>query len=231
MNSDIFFYSLIGGIIPALIWLTFWLREDSKRPEPRGLLMATFAGGMFAVVMVIPFQNFFYRPDIFSPMIMWALMATFEELFKFGAAFFIVLRRKETDEPIDAVIYMMTAALGFVALENSLFILDSFSRGDIFGGIMTGNFRFIGASLLHTISSAAIGVAIALSFYKNRVVKIISAFIGIIVAIALHTLFNFFIMKETDSVTLATFGFVWIAIVILMLFFERIKKIYAVNKI
>ncbi|HEX9830376.1 MAG TPA: PrsW family glutamic-type intramembrane protease, partial [Thermodesulfobacteriota bacterium] len=157
--------------------------------------------------------------------------AALEELLKFGAAYFSALRKREDDEPIDPLIYMMTAALGFVAIENAIFILNPLLKGNLIEGVITGNLRFIGASLLHTISSAAIGISLALAFYKRAAVKLIYLSFGILTAIALHTLFNLFIIKETDSITLATFGFVWMAIVILILFFEKIKKVYPVNKI
>jgi len=191
--------------------------------------MLTFIGGMLAVPLVVPLQQWtFNESNMFETFAIWA---TIEELFKFGVAYFLVLRRKEDNEPIDPLIYMMTAALGFVAIENALFILNPLVDGHIIDSIITGNIRFVGASLLHTISSAAIGISMGLSFYKSRYAKQFYLFIGIITAIVLHTAFNFFIIKEASSITLATLGFVWITIVILMLFFEKIKKVRAVDNI
>lgn len=229
ISASTLFYSLAGGIIPALIWLIFWLQEDKKRPEPRDLIMMAFLGGMLVIPLAIFLQKVTYDEE--SLVLTFIAWATFEELLKFCAAYVLVLRRKEMNEPIDALIYMMTVALGFAALENALFILGPLHEGDVLGGVITGNLRFVGASLLHTISSAAVGAAIAFSFYKSRLVKDLYLLIGLLVAIALHTAFNLSIMKESTSNTLATFGFVWIAIVILMLLFERVKKIYPVNKI
>ncbi len=231
-TADIVFFSLLGGIIPALVWLLFWLREDEKRPEPRGLLALTFFCGMLSVPLVIPFQRWWIEISGSSTgVITLFVWATIEELFKFAAAYVIALRRKEMDEPVDALIYMMTAALGFVAAENAIFIFHPLALGNVTEGLITGNVRFIGASLLHTISSATIGISIAMSFYKSRSIKIFDVLSGVIVAIALHASFNLFIMKEQGGTTFATFGFVWIAIVVLMLFFERVKRIYAVNNI
>lgn len=231
-TADIIFFSLLGGIAPALIWLFFWLREDERRPEPRGLLALTFFCGMLSVPLVIPFQRWWLEiggsSSTVTTLFVWAAI---EELFKFAAAYAIALRRKEMDEPVDALIYMMTAALGFVAAENAIFIFHPLALGNVTEGLITGNVRFIGASLLHTISSATIGISIAMSFYRSNTVKILDVLSGIIVAIALHASFNLFIMREQGGTTFATFGFVWIAIVVLMLFFEKVKRIYAVNKI
>ena len=41
-----------GGILPALVWLWFWLRQDSEKPEPRGLIALSFAAGMAVVFFV-----------------------------------------------------------------------------------------------------------------------------------------------------------------------------------
>ena len=71
------------------------------------------------------------------------------------------------DEPIDAVIYMITVALGFSALENALFLSNLISTSSFAQSIITGNSRFLGATLLHVASSAAVGVMIGLSYYKN----------------------------------------------------------------
>lgn len=231
-SADVIFFALFGGIIPSLFWLFFWLREDSKRPEPRGLLALTFLFGMIAVPFVVPFQRWWielgFTSGTIPTVIVWA---SIEEIFKFIAAYIAALRKRDMNEPVDALIYMMTAALGFAALENAIFIFHPIAVGNVAEGLITGNVRFIGASLLHTISSATIGIAMALSFYKSKTVKAIDVFWGILVAIALHTAFNLFIMREHGGTTFATFGFVWIAIVVLMLFFEKVKRIYAVNKI
>jgi len=231
-TTDIIFFSLLGGIIPALVWLLFWLHEDNKRPEPRGLLALTFFFGMLAVPLVIPFEKWWLEFGGNSPpgltLFIWAAI---EEIFKFGAAYLVALRRKEMDEPVDALIYMMTAALGFSAAENAIFMFHPLALGNVTEGLITGNVRFIGASLLHTLSSATIGVAMAVSFYSSKKVKFRDILWGMIIAITLHATFNLFIMKEQGGTTFATFGFVWIAIVVLMLLFEKVKRIYAVNKI
>jgi RsiW-degrading membrane proteinase PrsW (M82 family) len=34
--------AFIGGIIPSFLWLWFWLKEDKKNPEPKGVLTIVF---------------------------------------------------------------------------------------------------------------------------------------------------------------------------------------------
>lgn len=223
ISAQTLLFALFGGLLPALLWLWFWLKEDKARPEPRRLILLSFIVGMVAVPLVLPFQK--VAAVYFETTIAVTLWAALEELFKYGAAYIAVLRRKEMDEPIDAVIYMITVALGFAALENTFFILNPLSDGNIVETLLTGNLRFLGATLLHTLSSATIGVAIALSFYKRISIKRIYVSVGVILSILLHTFFNLFIMNSNGEKALTVFLFVWLGIILLILFFEKIKRI------
>jgi protease PrsW len=225
LTSSPLLYALLSGVLPSLLWLWFWLKEDNIHPEPRLLILITFLAGMIAVPFVIPFQKIIYATFADHNLLTLVLWAGVEELFKLGAAYFIALRSKFMDEPIDALIYLITAALGFAALENTFFILKPLESGDMIQSIITGNLRFVGATLLHVVSSASIGVFIAISFYSGFFTKKFCDVLGLGVAIALHTAFNFFIMKSTGSQTLIIFSSVWGAIIVLMLLFEKIKTI------
>jgi RsiW-degrading membrane proteinase PrsW (M82 family) len=161
------------------------------------------------------------------------LWATCEEVFKFVAAYLTGLRQKEDDEPVDQIIYLVTAALGFAALENALYVFNDLYYGNtVITSFMTGNTRFIGATLLHIISSASIGVFLGLSFYKSKLSKFIHLGIGLVVASGLHTAFNLLIIKSEDNtaVMFTTFYFVWISIIVLLLCFEKVKNVTGVNK-
>jgi protease PrsW len=225
LTSNTLLYALLSGVLPSLLWLWFWLKEDNLHPEPRLLVLITFLAGMIAVPLVIPFQKIIHVAFADNNTLTLTLWATVEEIFKLLAAVLIALRSKYMDEPIDAMIYLITAALGFAALENTFFILKPLEAGDALQSIITGNLRFVGATLLHVVSSASIGIFIALSFYHGRFMKKFSTLLGIIVATALHTAFNFFIIKSTGSQTFTIFSTVWGAIILLMLLFEKIKTI------
>jgi RsiW-degrading membrane proteinase PrsW (M82 family) len=220
-----FLFALLGGILPALLWLWFWLHEDRKNPEPRRLLALAFLSGLVAVPLVLPFQKIAYALFPHTQWLLIVLWATIEEFFKFGAVYLAVFHRSEVDEPVDAVIYLITGALGFVALENALFLFSPSAH--IFDLIITGNLRFIGASLLHVIASSSIGIALAFSFYKGNVAKHRAIAIGLFVAITLHVLFNFFIMSSNGEYTLTVFAILWLAVAALLLIFEKVKRICA----
>lgn len=225
INIEAIIYALLGGILPALIWLAFWLYEDHKHPEPRGLILRTFLFGMSAVVIVLPIQK---AIDMFLPgmtvlaILLWVMA---EEILKLGAAYIGGIRSTEDNEPIDVIIYMITAALGFVALENALFIFGPLIGEDIMRSIITGNLRFIGASLLHVASSSIIGVSLAFSFYKSRSRRTTLVILALILAVVFHTGFNLAILYWSNSGAMLAFSTVWISIIVLLLVFERVKAI------
>ena len=217
--------AFVGGMLPALLWLWFWLHED-RHPEPKKFIALSFLGGMLSVPLVIPFEHYAqtWLPAGILIVLAWAAI---EEFTKFQAMHIIDLHRKVFDEPMDAVIYMITVALGFAALENTFFLLDPLVGGSLSHTILTGNLRFLGASLLHVLTSATVGVFIALSFYKPHVVRLLYLTVGLILAISLHTLFNFLIIRSNGGQTLSVFVGVWVGIIFLFIILERIKRIKA----
>ena len=146
-NTTTLIYALLGGILPAIVWLIFWLKQDKEHPEPKLMIIVAFIGGIIAVFGSLYLESICSKIDINSllsgnflkPILNWLehvssqekialnrlLIVIFfapiiEETLKFIIAYFAVLRSKSDDEPIDPMIYMITAALGFAAIENML---------------------------------------------------------------------------------------------------------------
>jgi RsiW-degrading membrane proteinase PrsW (M82 family) len=216
------FFALIGGILPALLWLWFWLREDSKKPEPKLLLLLTFLIGMISVFLVLPIQKLFVGLEIRED-VLTIVLAAIEELVKFGAVWAIAMTSKWADEPIDFAMYMIIGALGFAALENALFLIDPIDLGESTVALITGNLRFLGAMLLHAVSSATIGIMLGLSFYRGWFSKKIYLLIGIGGAITLHSTFNFLIINNSGSL-LNVFSLLWVVTIIVLLMFEQLRR-------
>jgi RsiW-degrading membrane proteinase PrsW (M82 family) len=250
-------FAILGGALPTLGWLYFWLREDKIRPEPKFLIFLTFIAGGIAVLISLYLEKLIVRVDVremfffrnFSHLWGWftniaiqydlsfkrLLMVSFfapiiEETVKFFSAYFLALKNKNNDEPLDPIIYMITVALGFAAIENTLFLIGPIDNNQVIYSIMTGNIRFIGATLLHTVSSATLGMFMGFKFFNFRWSRRIWTIIGLILAVLLHSLFNFFIIINQNESTIAVIESIWVAVIIVLLLFERIKKI-KINKI
>jgi len=276
-EANVLIFSLLGGIIPALFWLWFWIREDRLRPEPKSALLSAFIGGIIAVLLALFFELVIYyllvdaslsikgrNPELFwllleklgdkfnlieQQKVFWqslqdsfhfslsvkkifliAIMAPIiEELLKLIFTYTICLRRKVNNEPIDAAIYMLTAALGFASVETALFLTEPLGNGQILDTIIAGNFRSIGPMLVHLVCSAMLGLFMGLAFYKSKVKKFVYLILGFIVAIFLHSLFNLFVLLNEFTSNLwffwlACFG-TWGLVVVLLVFFEKVKTV------
>lgn len=222
LSSETLFYAFLGGILPALIWLYFLLKEDRRCPEPRSMIALAFIAGVLSVPVVLPLERLsvLALPAGIPVILAWAAI---EETVKYLLAALLVLWRRAVDESVDLVVYMITVALGFAALENMLFLIAPFSGGNMLEGFLTGNLRFIGSTLLHVVASAAIGFALAFSFRKGLIVRTMLASLGLILAIALHALFNFLIIDGSGSFTLLAFFMVWSGAVVVFALFEILK--------
>ena len=223
MNSINFAIAFLGGIVPAIFWLWFWLREDKERPEPYSLIILAFISGMLVVPLALPLQKL--ALDLFQDFNLILVWVIIEETLKYAVALLVVLWHRAVDEPLDLIIYMIAIALGFAALENALFMFNPLVAGDVVNSIVTGNFRFLGATLLHVLASGTVGAFLALTYYKRNLIKVIAGTIGLFVAIVLHAIYNFFIMDASGEAILGVFLFVWMGVIILFLVFEKIKII------
>jgi len=178
---------------------------------------------MVCVIIVIPLQKFIQN-NVTSNV--WQIIgwASIEELIKYLGVVILLYKTNRVDEPIDWPIFLITAALGFAALENTLYLTKSFSLDQATAGLLTGQLRYLGSTLLHAVSSGIIGISLGLSYYMGKYVKRMYLFMGIILAIALHSSFNFFIMENSGSNFLGVLGFLWVVTIIIMLLFEKLRR-------
>ena len=205
-------FTVFLGFLPSLIWLNFYYREDCH-PEPKTLLAKVFLTGIIVSPIAILLQlalikcgeiiavracipTGFILPN--SPeFFLWS--AFVEELIKYYAVKIIVLNRPEFDEPIDAMIYMMTASLGFAAIENTLIAFQTTPDG-VAITINTLVLRFVGATLLHALSGALLGYFLAISwFFQHHRKKLFV--VGLMLATLFHFTFNMIIFTFEGKVT------------------------------
>jgi len=218
-----FIYAILTGLIPPLIWLFFWLREDTN-PEPKWLISSLFFGGAIAVLFS------FFGEKLITSMnypanTQYLYFAAIEEVLKCIVFVIVGLKAKTGDDPIDAMMYCITIALGFAALENILFVMGPFAQGNIASALIAGNLRAIGATLVHTVSTACIGFAYGYLFYSNKFVKFLGLLVGLAAGIAIHSAFNISVIGGDPTNTLKAFGWIWGAVVIMIVLFEEIKLV------
>jgi protease PrsW len=206
-------FYIILGVAPSVIWLLFYLRKDAH-PESNKMILKVFWWGAFLMFPAAIIEQGLGNnicgqgwlsagfvgscEKIFSPSFLlynFLAIAFVEEFLKYLIIRWKVLKNPELDEPIDVMLYMIIAALGFAAVENILYLFCNNNLPDTLRHSLA---RFIGPTFLHTLSSGIFGYFLVLYFCQNK--KKISFFIlGIMAATFLHGIFNIFIIKTTEG--------------------------------
>jgi RsiW-degrading membrane proteinase PrsW (M82 family) len=198
---------LILGFIPGFVWLAFYLEED-PHPEPRRLIAFTFILGAISTFLALFIQLKMKGLGILNALtpegmssgagiLALLLLAAVEEICKFGAAYLAVWKARDFDEPVDAMVYTIAAALGFATIENIGVLQGQFSSQALIAGILgITAARLVGATLLHSLSASFMGYYWALSKKYGDKIYIL---MGLVVATVLHAGFNFLILNY-DSI-------------------------------
>ena len=158
--------ALILAILPSALILRYFLQRDAF-PEPRGAIAKTFAWGVVSIIpavilalILISIVPGVSAGDTGRAFVRAAVIAFFgaaipEELFKFAVLFFYCRRLSDFDEPMDGIVYGVTASLGFATLENVLYVFD----GGIGIAIMRGFTAVPGHALFGAIMGFYFGLA------------------------------------------------------------------------
>ncbi|MEK7479317.1 MAG: PrsW family intramembrane metalloprotease [Patescibacteria group bacterium] len=192
----------LATVLPALVWLFFFMREDIH-PEPKRIIAYTFGIGVLSALPTLLAQIIFKDAAGHGASMAFIFLglATIEEIFKFLAAFYAVHGSKYFDEPIDAMIYMIAAASGFATIENVLIALGSIESLTLPALYETGSvllLRFIGATLLHVLASGIVGYYWGKSIAARHTHRGLLVY-GIVIATVVHTVFNYLIAIFGDQ--------------------------------
>lgn len=192
-------FPVLLGLLPGFAWLFFFMQEDSDG-EPKSLIVRTFLAGaasaLFVLIVQLLLRSFFTSLNITAAsVISLVALALAEEVFKFAGAYFTVHDHPSFDVPVDGMIYMMVAGLGFATVENLAIASSALTGSQLFfeETYQTLTLRFIGATLLHALVSALVGYYWAISilkFYRMRIL-----IMGIVLATLLHAFFNYLILS------------------------------------
>lgn len=193
------------AFVPSIIWLVFFAFQDKHREKFRNLI-EIFVWGMLIALPIAFVQRMagsvFYEYYLASAaafaVFSFLAVAFVEEVGKYIVVRFKAMTRVFFDEPQDAIIYMITSALGFAAIENMSYAFQfSQNFGDVFKIVA---FRGISSTFLHVAASGVLGYFLALSLENKKEGKRF-LLIGIGLATLLHGIYNSFIMKIGSHVS------------------------------
>lgn len=226
INLQTLLVALLTGAVPTFLWLWFWISEDRKHPEPRTMLVFSFLIGVFAVVFTLPVQELISQlHTMINSFTYFFLTAGIEEIIKFGLVYLLISLTPFVDEPIDYAIYLITGALGFAALENTLYLIDPVRSVFSEASLGISSLRFLGSTLLHATTASIIGLNLGLAWNKKNSTKLFAFLVGLLIATVLHAGFNFFIINGTNAHVFLSLVTLWVVAISAMYLFEKVKTI------
>jgi protease PrsW len=222
--KQIIFIPLLS-LLPCILWLWYFSsRSLYKRPSIR-VLGVTFFLGALATIPALFFnlvgQNFFldqFGRNQFSHMlVLLFIVGPVEELVKLLAVYLYAYRKPQFDEPLDGVIFSATAALGFAAVENVVYLTEH----DPMLVLLRGPLSNPG----HALFSAIWGLSLSRAKAAPNLVRVRFSIIawGLLGASLLHSLFDILLVASSRW---SIVFFVFLVAVMAALFFwvrSRIK--------
>ena len=208
-------YLLSLTILPSLLILRFFVKSD-KFPEPASAIIKVFIWG---IVISIPifFINTYILFKIPEKHIAIFPAAFVEEGFKFLVFYFIVLKLKDFDEPMDALVYGVTVSLGFATLENIYYVYFS-EFSEIYGSTTLASIRAFTSIPAHASFGCLMGYFVLKHHFTKSKKNIIFA---LIVPSLVHYLYNFVMINGELFILIII---VLLLIIIPFIILNRVKK-------
>lgn len=191
-----YFAVSLAAFIPGIAWLVYFYRCDRYEPEPVKLVFRTFFVGMLVALALgtayggldYPWGPFMWAAVIFAPLV--------EEPAKFLVVRWTVFDNRQFNEPFDGIIYAVSAALGFAAVENIMYVAGGWF--DV--NPMTGLFTLLSRTVLsvpgHALFSAWWGAALGYSKGKKPLKQVLLVGGGLLASMVFHGAFNWFAGNE-----------------------------------
>lgn len=124
---------VVLALVPALLWLTFFYRQDRLEPEPVGHVARMFVIGLaLASAIGIPLtdqvfrvSDWLYRSPLTQAIGSIALIGAIQAFIVYATVRYFIFDSPEFDERTDGVVYATAAGLGYATALNLQFILSN----------------------------------------------------------------------------------------------------------
>lgn len=198
-------YSLLAlAIGPGLAIVLYIYWRDQHDREPVRHLLICFLLGIVAVVPAVLLEyglsgvqdRLFAARSVQGQLFgAFIVAAAVEETVKFLACRWYAYPKKDFNEPLDGIVYMVMVAAGFATLENVFYVFS----GDT-GGLSTGIMRMFLAVPGHAYWGVIIGYFMGQAKFKALWIQRFGLMLlGLVVAILLHGMYDgLLFLQETD---------------------------------
>ena len=196
MVDKIFLFLI--AILPTLALLLFFVYSD-KFKEPKKTVLSTFILGIF---IIAPLEVFHYgtvmilgEPIEYNAFFRAFFAAAFlEELFKFCVLFFFCTKFTEFNEPMDGIVYGITASLGFAFWENLQYVY--MAEREVTESLQVAWMRAFTAVPSHAFDGIIMGFFIGRHYFRDYKTKINLVW-ALLIPITLHGFYDWVLMEES----------------------------------
>ncbi|MDH7593821.1 MAG: PrsW family glutamic-type intramembrane protease [Methanomicrobiales archaeon] len=209
MEGNVWVIGFIA-IAPGIFWLWYFYHKDRFEPEPLPLIFKIY---LLGAMVTFPALLLEYISDLFVTGLLAMVIAApiIEESCKFCIVRRSVFAHREFDEPLDGIIYAVSAALGFATLENVIYIFFAPTFTDV---LQIGTVRALLSVPGHALFAVPWGYAMGIAKFRteNRHEGVILG--GLLTGMLFHGLFNFLLMGELLGfaiLMLVAFPIMWIS--------------------
>lgn len=155
--------ALLMAGVPAMLWLGYFYSQDRVEPEPRSYVLGCYLLGGFVAAPSAAFLVALTGPATSMQVLSverWiyaiAIVGLAQEACKYVVIRYTLYLSPEFDEPLDGIIYMSAAGIGFATYE-SLHYLQA-SGGQIF--LSAGAAQCVVTTLAHASFAGVLGFAL-----------------------------------------------------------------------
>jgi len=207
---------VLSAVVPGLLVLYFFIRSD-RFPEPPGVIFRTFVLGVCAPIAAavaaeilgkIFDGRFAVLGSLADPLLRAVVHAAIpEETMKFLILVLYCARHSEFNEPMDGLVYGVTASMGFATLENVMYVLhDPTWPGWMHTAIIRGLITVPAHAVDGAVMGFFVGMASALPVQRTRLLVA-----GWAVPVALHAVYDLpvFLVKGQDQDWVAVLKQLW----------------------
>lgn len=222
-DPNILALALFFGMVPAMLWLVFWLKARGERSEGTGALTFLFAAGALAACTALPVEHALGQltSDPYAVTLLWA---SAEEVLKFLALLAVLVAGVSVEKPVEYALYAIVVGLGFAGLENALYFLEPLRTGNVTVITLAGSTRFLGSTLMHAVSAGLAGAALGFAFYKPLHTKRSAAIVGLVGAALLHGTYNIWMVRNGGQEFFSVFIFLWIVAIVMLIVYGRLHR-------
>ncbi|MBK7498308.1 MAG: PrsW family intramembrane metalloprotease [Ignavibacteriales bacterium] len=225
--------SAFAAIVPMSIYLVLIWKFDQYDREPFKLVLINYLWGALGAIVLALLGSLFFT-TIASIFIKDSLQLSrfgaivvapiVEEITK-GFFLLITISNKKFDNITDGIVYGGAIGLGFGMTENFLYFV---SYGDsIVNWIMLVIIRSLFSAVMHCVSTATLGALLGMAKFKSSPKKIFYAFIGLLIAMLIHSIWNSSLSYDRT----APIGFLFMIVSIIIFISSYIISIKGERKI